>query len=138
MKLTSCDFDGKLAEMNRIWTHGIGTQVAYGRHVCYLDSFAEDLEKHSLNVLPCGYRFHPLTSVDPGCGIVDVLLQLSIYVALDIMPLVRFMIVYFSTGPGQLGQARAKREKMFSERTAIWLCEPRCSKQFRKLHNHHN
>ena len=66
-----------------------------------------------ISVISVDIRWHPLASVDPGCGIVDVLLQLSIYVALDILPLVRFMMVYFSTGTGQLGQARAKGERCF-------------------------
>ena len=53
----------------------------------------------------------------------DVLLQLSIYVALDILPLVRFMIVYFSTGPGQLGQARAEGGKdVFGEYSNLVVC----------------
>eukprot|EP00438_Fugacium_kawagutii_P016861 Skav219693 [mRNA] locus=scaffold817:196422:202954:+ [translate_table: standard] len=39
------------------------------------------------------------------CPLLDLFLQCSIYVALDIWPLVQFVIAVFTSGSGQLGQA---------------------------------
>lgn len=76
--------------------------VSYRRVCCCDFQLDEEDQRTSLRAAGGGWSKR---STAGCCGIVDVLLQLSIYVALDILPLVRFMIVYFSTGPGQLGQA---------------------------------
>jgi len=72
------------------------------RRVCCCDFQLEEEQSSGVRSSAGAWSKRSMTGC---CGSLDMFLQLSIYAAFDILPLVRFIVVYFSTGSGQLGQA---------------------------------